>query len=81
MNIRKYIFQNLLALDQLANTLFFGGWADETMSARCYREKRKILMFIINLIFFFQPQHCKKAYESEILRLQLPKEYRKKYIK
>ena len=50
--IRWYFLQILIALDQLTNTIF-GGWADETLSARCYREKRWF-QHVINLLFFWQ---------------------------
>lgn len=65
--------QVLIALDQLMNTLL-GGMADETISARVYREDRVVLMFIINCLFF-NKNHCKESYTSERLRSQLPKEY------
>ena len=72
--------QVLIAIDQLANTLL-GGWADETLSSRAWRQhKRKkrwyIMKNIIEVIFFWQKEHCKSAYESERNRLQLPPEFR-----
>jgi hypothetical protein len=71
------IKQVLNALDQLANTLF-GGFADETLSARCHREGRKTAVRVIDMLFFFwETDHCKQSYQSEMLRLQLPKGYRK----
>lgn len=39
--LKRYIFQNAVALDQLANTMIPGGMADETLSARAYRMRRK----------------------------------------
>jgi hypothetical protein len=65
-----------IALDQLVNALL-GGYADETLSARIWRHratwKRRLL--IVNTLFFWQINHCKEAYESELYRKQLPKEY------
>lgn len=67
-------FQIAVALDQLVNALF-AGFADETLSSRAYRlsvergchwPKR-----IIDLIFFWQSEHCKTAYESELERAHL----------
>ncbi len=73
-----YLKQVLLALDQLLNTLI-GGWADESFSARCYRNRFNngwlIMMRIVNLIFFNR-KHCQQAYESEKQRTQCPVEYR-----
>jgi len=67
--------QVLIAIDQLANTLA-GGWADETLSARCWREKRAFAVRIIDALFFLEPDHCENAWIAERLRKQLPKEYR-----
>lgn len=72
--------QVLIAIDQLINTLF-KGWADETISARSYRNKDKSSLWkkvyvCINMVFFMQEDHCKTAYESEKKRRQLPVEYR-----
>ena len=68
-------FQVLVALDQLANT-FLGGYADETLSSRAYRHKkdgsRSWPAWVIDHLFFWQEDHCKTAYESEINRAQLP---------
>lgn len=63
-------FQILLAVDQLANALT-GGWADETISSRAYRNREvsafwKIGHKLINALFFFQPNHCYEAYMSEV---------------
>lgn len=72
-------FQILVAIDQLVNT-FFGGYADETISSRSHRAyvsgKRKWTRNVINALFFWQKDHCKSAYESEIERAQLPPEMR-----
>lgn len=71
----EYFFQVSLAFDQLLNALF-GGWADETLSARAYRlsieRNRYWPKRIINAIFFWQDNHCKEAYESELERTHLP---------
>ena len=69
-----YILQVLIAIDQLINTIF-GGWADETLSARAHREMPR-LERIIDTIFFFQPQHCLKSYLAEKARMQSPIEER-----
>lgn len=72
-------FQVLIAIDQLFNTIFCG-MADETLSARAYRHyrdgSRKWPYHLINALFFWQEDHCREAYESEIERSQLPPEYR-----
>ncbi|MDL2272796.1 pseudouridine synthase [Desulfovibrio sp. OttesenSCG-928-I05] len=73
--LTKVPFQILVALDQLINTLL-GGWADETLSARCWRKRANKhwnkARCIIDALFFWQKDHCKTAYESEQQRLHLP---------
>ncbi|MCW9698214.1 MULTISPECIES: DNA helicase UvrD [Pasteurellaceae] len=72
----KYLYHLLIALDQLANAIFAGA-ADETISSRCYRGAMKgkkkwvIAEKIVNALFF-DSQHCKTAFESEIKRRQYP---------
>ena len=86
--IRDYFIQVFLALDQLANALIPPidgtiGYADETLSARCYRAHRdgkifgRIFMPPIDLLFFWQgPNHCRNAYLKEFDRQNYPSEYR-----
>jgi hypothetical protein len=74
------LWQFLIAVDQMANTVL-GGWADETMSARCYRNRERtrgwsLLYRGVNAVFFWMPDHCRGAYESEQRRLNAPPEYR-----
>ena len=71
-------FQILVAIDQLINTLI-GGFADETLSSRAHRRRLRGkggVAWVIDHIFFWQNEHCKTAYESELERAQLPVEFR-----
>lgn len=72
--------QILIAVDQFFNTLT-GGYADETLSSRAYRHKkdgsRSWPAWIIDHLFFWQEEHCKASYESEMERSHLPPELRK----
>ena len=74
--------QALIALDQQINATFFRGWADETISARAYRNaaqgKEKWVRFErwINRLFFWQRGHCKGSYRMEQERMHLPPAYR-----
>ncbi len=72
--------QILIAIDQLLNSLI-GGYADETLSSRAYRHKkngsRSWPAWLIDHIFFWQEEHCKASYESELERSHLPPELRK----
>ena len=73
------VFQVVVAIDQLANTLL-GGMADETLSARAWRHhldgSRDWPYKLIDTLFFWQKDHCHTAYESELKRRQLPVDYR-----
>ena len=67
--------QILIAIDQLANTVI-GGWADETLSSRAWREERRVLIAVIDGLFFWEENHCEASYISERERMQLPPEFR-----
>ena len=71
----------MIGIDQLANTIF-GGWADETLSSRCFRlEMERGITWprrLVDTIFFFDKDHCQESYLSEIERRQLPPSMRDK---
>ena len=74
--------QILIGYDQLFNT-YAMGWADETISSRAYRlrffhnvEWAARLERIVDALFFWQVNHCKKAYEGEMRRDQFPPDMR-----
>lgn len=82
MGLKGWIFQVLIAADQMANSLLFG-YADETLSARSWRsrDKRrwKYTRAVIDRFFyvcFRQADHCYTSYVSERARMQMPPEYR-----
>lgn len=75
-HIRHIPLQAAIAFDQFVNTLC-GGWADETLSARCWRLQTestgwRIARKIIDGLFFWQPAHCKQAYYSELWQTHQP---------
>ncbi|HDL5712566.1 TPA: hypothetical protein PXE96_002258 [Mannheimia haemolytica] len=80
--MKSYLYHNLIAIDQLFNALT-GGAADETFSSRCYRgavlaekpKKRWCFWYAFVNGLFFDKNHCKTAYESEIKRKQYPPEF------
>lgn len=73
------LYQVLIAVDQFFNTLT-GGWADETLSSRAYRLKHRMpftfYRWLIDVLFWFDKDHCKESYLSEIHRRQYPPELR-----
>ncbi|NBI12480.1 DNA helicase UvrD [[Haemophilus] felis] len=77
--LKNWGYHVVIAIDQLFNALL-GGAADETLSSRTYRgailaqkpKKRwRVLYPVINGLFF-DKEHCKTAYESEVNRKQYP---------
>ncbi|HEY4543229.1 MAG TPA: hypothetical protein VIG40_01165 [Tissierellaceae bacterium] len=56
--------------------MIFRGKPDETLSARVWREERKLLVIAINSFFFWQNNHCRGAYAQEVERKHQHKEYR-----
>ena len=80
--LKHYGYHVVIAIDQLFNAIT-GGAADETLSSRTYRgamlakqlKKRwRVLYRFINSIFF-DSNHCKTAYESELNRKQYSEDF------
>ena len=78
--------QLAIAIDQLLNVLIglIGNrqaWADETMSAHAYRLElergRSWARMLVDALLWFDKDHCKESYESEVHRRQLPPSMRK----
>lgn len=69
----------LIAFDQLANA-FLGGWPDETLSSRAWRwdleDDVSWPRKLIDALFFWEKDHCRDAYYSEVERRQCPPELR-----
>lgn len=75
----QYFKNILVALDQLLNTIF-NGMPDETLSARAWRLEqergRKWPRILIDLVLFFDKDHCRRSYEAELKRSHLPETMR-----
>lgn len=77
--------QLLIAIDQVFNVLVRfcheKTYGDETLSSRCYRWDRdgvtSIPRKLVDLLFFWETDHCYESYISEQKRYQLPPEFRK----
>lgn len=83
--LRHNVHQFWIALDQLGNVFVSclfreKAWADETLSAHAWRWQiegiREWPRRVIDGLLFWQSEHCRKAYESEKSRTQLPEEER-----
>lgn len=92
MDLKHWLVQLFIAIDQLANVLVTplsgGAWADETLSSRAYRADRDGKLFgrfwrpLIDVLFSWQKQppevegHCHGAFLREIARYNSPPEQR-----
>lgn len=77
--IKWHLRMIVKAVDQLLNALLLG-WADETLSARCWRLRRywyaRFIMHCINALFFNR-NHCKEAFERD---KDLPEDYFERHL-
>lgn len=66
-----------VALTQLMSTLI-GGWPDESTSSYLWRLEQqgklagRLFRPLVDTLFFWQPDHCRKAHEAERARYHLP---------
>lgn len=80
--MKHALWQLILCVDQALNVVCFWlpgkGWADETLSSRAHRIRatHPRLRAVINAMFFWQEDHCRDAYQSELVRSHLPPELR-----
>jgi hypothetical protein len=78
--MKQYILNLLIGIDQFANTLL-AGEPDETLSARAWRAEQgnnifgKIFRPTIDLLFWFDIDHCYRSYLAEKTRKQLGSAY------
>ncbi|CAD5377374.1 Pseudouridine synthase [Pseudomonas sp. OF001] len=79
--------QSLIAVDQFVNTLVWAagegfGLADETLSARAWRLRERkswgLARRLIDLVFFWEVDHCEDSFRVEQARRHLPPTYRAK---
>jgi len=79
--MKHWLTQIVISIDQLFNSIV-GGWADETLSARAARKELaedygwSLIRISIDIIFFWQDEHCLAAFENEKQHNHMPKEYR-----
>ena len=82
--MRRRILNLLIALDQLAWVILTlgNGMPDETISAALWRMESQgkragiWLRPLIDTLFWFDPDHCLSAWQSERNKQQLPGVYR-----
>jgi len=69
LSLKKYLFNLLISIDQLVNTIL-GGFPDETMSSRMGKkidQKRncKICHVICRWLNYVDPNHCINSIEED----------------
>lgn len=66
--MKQYILNVLAAISQIVNALL-GGHPNMTLSARCYRERDRLvwgaLRLIINAVFWFDEDHCYSSWVKD----------------
>jgi len=78
MNPKRWIWNLLISLDQLGNSLL-GGAPDETISSRSARANRDGKRWgrrMCRFLGWFEKDHCEKAITSELTGAQTSKEIR-----
>lgn len=73
MSLKKYISRVGIAISVLFNVIL-GGYSNQSFSARNYawkREGKPNLVWLIDKIFWFDPDHCMQAWSYWIVRKEL----------
>lgn len=60
-----YVWNVAASLSQLLNSVVFFGDCNETLSGRCYREKRWWAVRLIDTLFWFQSEHCLNSHLAD----------------
>ena len=75
--MKRYFLHVLIALDQFLNAVT-GGFADETLSSRSYREARTgrrgrvVAEKCVDRLFFWQGEPCRRAWLRALPRAHFP---------
>ena len=86
--VKKWVYHVIIAIDQLFNAIT-GGAADETLSSRAYRgavlsehprKRWRVIHILINAVFFDR-NHCKDSYFSEVYRRQYTDDFQQEAAK
>ena len=86
--VKKWFYHVIIAIVQLFNAIT-GGAADETLSSRAYRgavlsehprKRWRVIHILINAVFFDR-NHCKDSYFSEVYRRQYTDDFQQEAAK
>jgi hypothetical protein len=61
----EWFHKFFILISQAANALLLNGNPDETVSARAYRCDWETTEKIINIIFWFDPDHCANSHDRD----------------
>ena len=69
INLRPaYLIRLLDSFSQVLNVLLLNGDANESVSGRAYRQNWETSVKIIDAVLWFDPDHCRNAYLSDLAR-------------
>ena len=81
--LKETLWMFVVVLDYGCNVLFLRGWANETISARCWRLRHKNRRWararrFVDWVFarFGDYNHCQTSYQNELDRAYSPPEMR-----
>ena len=67
---KRYCLRVAAWLSQGANCVLLTGHHDQTVSARCYVNRHRhgwaFARGAINMLFFWQPDHCRASYQRDV---------------
>lgn len=63
-----YLIRLLDATSQWLNVALLWGDANESISGRAFREGWRKTEAVINTLAFWEPDHCRRAHETDVLR-------------
>jgi hypothetical protein len=78
--MRRYLFNVLLAIDQLLTVPICAGEPDETMSSAAWRMEQTghfwgFMRPVIDTLFWWDADHCRTSYEAEQQRRHLSDQF------
>lgn len=84
MNVGRYFLHVAVTMSQAGNAIFLAGHPDETISARCYKNRYcagwEIGYRMINRLYFWQENHCRNSWLYDVQRAEEVSSYADLYL-
>lgn len=64
----SYLIRLLDAVSQWLNVALLNGDANESISGRAFRQRWRRTVAVIDTLVWWEPDHCMRAYQTDILR-------------